>query len=45
MKSAMEERTKMKSAIAMELGTEVEEANDMKTVMEVPTEWTSEEEL
>ena len=29
----------------MELATEVEEANEMKTVMEVPTEWTSEEEL
>ena len=33
----------MKSA--MELATEVEEANEMKAVMEVPTEWTSEEEL
>jgi hypothetical protein len=29
----------------MELATEVEEANEMKTVMEVPTEWTSEGEL
>ena len=27
----------MKSA--MEFATEVEEANEMKTVMEVPTEW------
>jgi len=27
----------------MELATEVEEANEMKTVMEVPTEWTCEE--
>ena len=39
MKSAMEVGTKMKSA------TEVEEANEMKTVMEVPTERTSEEKL
>ena len=31
----------MKSA--MEFATEVEEANEMKTVMEVPTEWTCEE--
>ena len=34
---------KMKSTV--EVATEVEEANEMKTVMEVPTEWTSEEEL
>ena len=27
----------------MEFATEVEEVNDMKTVMEVPTEWTCEE--
>ena len=27
----------------MELATEVQQANDMKTVMEVPTEWTCEE--
>ena len=39
----MEVGTKMKSA--MELATELEEANAMKTVMEVPTQWTSEEEL
>ena len=39
----MEVGTKMKSA--MELATEVEEENKMKTVMEVPTEWTCKEEL
>ena len=39
----MEGGTKMKSA--MELATEVEAANEMKTLMEVPTEWTCEEEL
>ena len=33
----MEVGTKMKSE--MELATEVEEANEMKTMMEVPTEW------
>ena len=27
----------------MEVATEVEEANEMKTVMEVPTEWICEE--
>ena len=39
----MEVETKMKTA--MEFATEVEEANEMKTVMEGPTEWTSEEEM
>ena len=39
----MEVGAKMKSA--MELATQVEEANEMKIVMEVPTEWTCEEEL
>ena len=37
----MEVGSKMKSAI--ELATEVEEANEMKIVMEVPTEWTCKE--
>ena len=41
MKSAVEVvlalAPKMKSTV--EVGTEVEEANEMKTVMEVPTEW------
>ena len=37
MKSAMEVGIKMKSPI--ELATEVEEANEIKTVMEVSTEW------
>ena len=41
MKSVMEEvlslATKMKSRV--EVATEVEETNVMKTVMEVPTEW------
>ena len=40
MKSAMEVGTKLKST--MELAIEVEEADEMKTVMEVPTEWTCE---
>ena len=39
----MEVGTKMKST--MELATEGEEANEMKTVIEVPTEWTCKEEL
>ena len=37
MKSAMEVGTKLKST--MEWATEVEGANGIKTVMEVPTEW------
>ena len=41
MKSAMKVRTKMKST--MKLATEAEEANEMKTVMGVPTEWICEE--
>ena len=51
MESVMQVETKMKSAVevvlalapkiksTVEVATEVEEANEMKTVMEVPTEW------
>ena len=45
MKSVMEVETKMKSETCNEFATEVEGANEMKTVMEVPTEWTCKEEL
>ena len=38
MKSALEVGTKTKSTV--ELATEEKEANEMKTVMKIPTEWT-----